>query len=152
MIRSLYLLPVLFLITISTRGQANQQQTLSNIEWLVGKWNRTNVKPGQTGVENWTKQSPDKFVGNGITLKGRDTIFSEKLQIIAEKTGIYYVADVAENKKPDYFKFTEISDTGFVCENAAHDFPKKISYQMTGNKLKVVVSGDGKSVDFEFIK
>ncbi len=103
-------------------------------------------------MENWVKESPVKFVGSGITLKGRDTIFSEKLQIIAQKDGIYYVADVEENKKPVHFKLTEISDMGFVCENAAHDFPKKISYQMTGNKLKVVVSGDGKRVDFEFMK
>ncbi|TRW27094.1 hypothetical protein FMM05_00135 [Flavobacterium zepuense] len=152
MIKITYFLSVLLLITISIHGQTSQQQTLSKIEWLTGKWNRTNGKPGQTGVENWIKQSRDKFVGNGITLKGRDTIFSEKLQIIAQKDGIYYVAYVEENKKPVYFKFTEISDTGFVCENATHDFPKKISYQMTGKKLKVVVSGNGKSIDFEFIK
>jgi hypothetical protein len=45
---------------------------------------------------------------------------------------------------------TEITYTGFVCENPGHDFPKKISYHVEGHKLKAQISGDGKSVDYIF--
>ena len=146
------LLPVLLLISSSTYSQASQPVNLGKLEWLVGKWNRTNAKEDQTGVENWTKVSPVKLSGSGITLKGGDTIFSETLQIIVRNDRIYYVADVEENTEPVYFECTEITGKGIVFENEAHDFPKKITYTLTGNQLKVVVSGNKKSINFEFTK
>jgi len=36
---------------------------------------------------------------------------------------VFYVADVKENKGLVYFKLTAISSSGFVYENAEHDFP-----------------------------
>lgn len=47
-----------------------------------------------------------------------------------------------------YFKFTAITSHHFVCENGQHDFPKMISYQKEGNKIKATISGDGKSFDY----
>jgi hypothetical protein len=76
----------------------------------------------------------------------------EKLKIVSRPDGIFYVADITENKAPVYFRMTEISNTGFICENPEHDFPKKISYQKDGSKLKATTSGNGKSNDFFFEK
>ena len=85
-------------------------------------------------------------------MRGSDTLFVEKLRILIRENNVYYVADVPENQKLVYFKLTEISDKGFVCENPDHDFPKKVTYQLEGNQLKATISGDGKSVDYVFEK
>jgi hypothetical protein len=85
-------------------------------------------------------------------MQGEDTVFVEKIKIVVKDRELYYVADVPENKEPVYFKIVELGTTGFVCENPAHDFPKKISYQLSGADLKAQISGDGKSIDYLFTK
>ena len=67
-----------------------------------------------------------------------------------QKTITVYTKDL--NQKPVYFKLTEITDIGFVCENQEHDFPKKIAYQLDGKKLKAQISGNGKVIDYLFEK
>ena len=75
-----------------------------------------------------------------MTMKGKDTVFVEKLRIIAREGDLFYVADVPENQKPVYFKLTEVTDRSFVCENPDHDFPKKIAYLFDGKSLKAAIS------------
>jgi hypothetical protein len=121
------------------------------LEWLVGTWNRTNItRAGRSSNERWEKTADGQLKGIGVTLQSLDTIFIEKISLQLKEGAIYYVADVPENKEPVFFKLTEITNTGFVCENPGHDFPKKISYQVEGHKLKAQISGDGKSVDYIF--
>jgi Domain of unknown function (DUF6265) len=126
------------------------QTDLSQLDWLTGSWSRTNAKPGRSSTEIWEKKTNTLFVGRGISLRGSDTTFVEKLKIIVKGNTIFYVADVPENKEPIFFKATSIDKQSVVFENPQHDFPKKIAYLLDGNKLKAVVSGDGKLQEFWF--
>jgi hypothetical protein len=144
---------LVMLITVATNsfGQTdNQSENFKKLDWLIGTWERTNVKPGRAAHERWEKISENELLGYGASLQGKDTVFMEKLRIVTKQDSIVYVADVPENKKPVYFRLTEITNSGFICENAKHDFPKKISYQLEGKKLKARTSGDGKAIDFLF--
>lgn len=123
---------------------------LAKLEWLKGRWTRTNTKQGQTAFEIWQKTASGEFTGKGISMRGADTSFVEKLSIMAKDGEIYYIADVPENRHPVYFKFIELTDTSFVCENPAHDFPKRISYALVGSQLTAVISGDGQEIEFHF--
>lgn len=126
------------------------EQKLKKLSWLEGTWNRTNVKTGRTASERWVITDQGDFRGLGVSMNGVDTSFVEKLKIITQDNEVYYVADVPGNKELTYFKFTELTATGFVCEALEHDFPKKISYQVSGTKLKANISGNGKSIDYFF--
>ena len=130
--------------------QPTQPHNLSQVEWLLGTWNRTNAKPGRTGIEEWKKVSDTELHGRGISMKGTDTTFIEKIKIVKKEDTLYYVADVAHNKNEIVFKFISLTNNSFVCENPNHDFPKKISYQFDGNVLKASISGDGKSIEYLF--
>lgn len=145
-----YLFTITFiLILTSCYSQSNDLKKLS---WLAGTWERTNTKPGRTGFEVWTAVSSTEWKGIGVSLTGTDTTFVEKLRLVVKDGATYYAADVPENKKEVLFRFTEFTGSGFVCENPAHDFPKKIVYQRDGDRLKAVISGDGKSVEYFFVK
>jgi hypothetical protein len=122
------------------------------VEWLVGSWTRTNAKPGRSGVERWTKLNAHELKGLGVNMKGTDTTFVEKIRLVAKDGELFYVADVPENKSEVFFRITELSSTGFVCENPQHDFPKKIAYKLEGNVLKATISGNGKEMDYLFIR
>lgn len=124
---------------------------INKLSWLTGTWNRTNAKAGRSAHERWIKKD-QLLLGWGVRMNGSDTTFVEKLKIIEQDKALYYVADVPENKSSVYFKITEITRSGFVCENPEHDFPKKITYQLEGTKLKATISGNGKSVDYFFEK
>jgi hypothetical protein len=132
-------------------GVLFSQNDLAKVDWLTGTWTRTNAKPGKTGLEVWTKNGSE-LAGRGITMKGADTAFVEKLKIVSKDGKLFYVADVPENSSAVWFEFTELTAKGFVCENPKHDFPKKISYRLDGDKLKATISGNGKEIDYLFVR
>lgn len=124
--------------------------TLDRMAWLAGTWQRTGLPAGESGYERWTRDGTQGFTGVGVSKRGDKTIFEEKLRIMAKDGDIYYVADTPQNPQPVHFKLTGFSDTGFVFENPAHDFPQKIAYRREGNRLHARVSAGDKAQDFEF--
>ncbi len=143
------LLSTLLLYTSLVQAQISEKD-FSKLDWLEGTWKRTNAKPGRTASEVWKKISNTEWRGKGVNLRGADTLFVEKIKVVQKDGSIFYVADVPQNKTEVYFKFIEVSNTHFVCENPQHDFPKKIAYVREGNTLKVTISGDGKAMDYLF--
>ena len=147
-------IPLLFVaLAAGLQAQDIAKETADNftkLSWLTGTWNRTNVKPGRKAHERWEMVGKYEMKGFGVSMKEQDTLFVEKIKLVIKDNNIWYVADVPENKEPVYFRLTEISKEGFACENPAHDFPKKISYKLDGNKLVATISGDGKAMDYLF--
>lgn len=146
----LLIIPILLLVS-TAYGQETNKQKFKKLEWLVGKWTRTNADAGQSGYETWAKVSDLKLSGKGVTLKGKKTIFVENLEFIAKGNDIFYTVVVTGEKQPTYFKLTALSMDGFTCENPQHDFPKKITYKRDGKRVKAVISGNGQSVDYNFV-
>lgn len=147
------LISVMFILGFSNTacGQENMVQKIKKLEWLIGKWQRTNSKPGQSGYENWSKVSDTKLTGKGVTLKGKEIIFVEQLELSIKGDDIFYTVTVTGDSGPVNFKLTAISKDAFVCENPEHDFPKKIAYTWKDGVVKAIVSGNGQTLDYEFI-
>jgi Domain of unknown function (DUF6265) len=137
-------------IMISAMSQHSPLPDLNKLNWIQGTWTCSNPKPGRTLQEHWNKVSDEELRGYSLSMKGADTLSFEKMHILMKDNELFFVADVPENKKLIYFRITEINDSGFVCQNPDHDFPKQISYSVNGNKLKATISGNGKSIDYLF--
>ena len=150
--KNLILVTSLLLLVHTSNAQESNKQKFKKLEWLTGKWIRTNAEAGQSGYETWAKVSDLKLSGKGITFKGKEVIFVENLEFIVKGTDIFYKVVVTGEKKPVYFKLTALSNDGFTCENPEHDFPKKITYRRNGNNVKAVISGNGQSVDYIFVR
>lgn len=148
----LFLMVMAFSDSMSQQTAKQAREDFKKLGWLEGTWLRTNSQAGQSGIERWFKSSPSELQGYGVTFKGQDTLFVEKLHIIINEDRLYYVADVPENQQPVYFKLTEITKSGFIFENPDHDFPKKIAYQEENGVLKATVSGNNKSLEFLFVR
>ncbi len=116
-------------------------------DFLLGNWQRTNDKPGNTTFENWE----ENFTGLGYTLKESDTIFKEILSVTSKNDTLYLQVE-GVNEAPTLFKFTEQTDSSFVCENPQNEFPTKIEYWMENKLLKAKVSNDEFDVAFVFEK
>lgn len=150
--KKLLLITSLLLLMHASIAQETSHQKFKKLQWLTGKWIRTNSSPGQSGFETWDKVSDLKLRGKGMTLKGEKVIFTENLELIVKGPDIFYVVTVSVETEPVYFRLTAITDNGFTCENPAHDFPKKIEYTRSGNQVNAVISGDDRSVDYIFVR
>ncbi|WP_316749849.1 DUF6265 family protein [Pedobacter gandavensis] len=150
-LKLLLFIPALLIINTSY-AQESMPQKFKKLEWLIGKWERTNAKAGESGQETWEKSANLKLTGKMVTLKGTSPIFAENMEFITRGKDIYYTAIAEGDKQPTYFKVTSLVKDGFTCENPEHDFPKKIIYKRKGKNLKAVISGGGKTIDFDFIK
>lgn len=142
----------LLLVANTSNAQESNKQKFKKLEWLTGTWNRTNAGAGKSGYETWAKVSDVKLSGKGVSLEGKKIVFVENLAFIAVGADIFYTVVVTGEKKPVYFKLTALSGDGFTCENPKHDFPKKITYQRSGNTVKAVISGNGQSMDYIFVR
>lgn len=141
----------LLTLTLQQKHQENQPNTdLTQLKWLIGTWERTNVKPGTTAFEVWKTDTENSLIGRGISLKGADTTFVENLKIEIKDEKLYYVAEVSHNAAPTYFEITEISANAFTAQNPTHDFPKVIAYELKDNELTATIS-DGKTKGMQFI-
>ncbi len=140
---------IFLLVSISLFAQSKKAEKLM---WLEGRWDRTDVQGDAQAFETWETAQNNDLVGLGVMLDGRDTVFVERLTITRRKGNLYYIAEVAQNAEPTYFKITSIGNNSFVCENEAHDFPKKIAYSLDSDILTVVISGNSRSRKFIFKK
>ncbi|MEP5614278.1 MAG: DUF6265 family protein [Cyclobacteriaceae bacterium] len=141
----------LFVLLLVLTSCGLKAQESKKLDWLVGKWERENVRSGRTAFEIWERQG-DSLNGIGVTMQGADTVFVEKLNIISKEGQLYYIANVSANASPTLFKISMYDASGFVSENPEHDFPKKIVYKLDGNKLIATISGDGNEIPFAFKK
>jgi hypothetical protein len=149
--RQMLLLTMLLVAAVPHRVLAEDALTqLRQMTWLAGTWQRTDLPTGQSGYERWTDHGAQGFVGIGVSERSGKTVFEEELRIVAKDGTLYYVADVAENPQPVYFKLTEFDKNGFTFENPAHDFPQKIVYRRDAERLQVEVSAGDKTREFEF--
>ena len=123
------------------------EQKLQQPNWLVGKWERTNEKPTKRTFDFWNKD----LTGIGFTLQKKDTVFKETMSIVAINDTLNLKIE-GVNESPTFFKFTQQTDSSFICENLKNEFPKKIYYFIDNNQLKCTISNDEFSVDFVFDK
>ena len=150
-----YLLVLLLIAPLTAFAQQPDgiRAEFEKLYWLNGSWNQTNItKPGQALVEQWTKSGDYEMKGQATTTQNGDTVFVERTTLLIKDNAIYYVADVPQNKQPVYFKLTALTPNEFTCENPQHDFPKKITYKLSGTQLKATISGNGKSFDYLYEK
>lgn len=150
--KNLLLITFCMLLAPAMYAQKGASSQFKKLHWLAGRWKSTNNKPGQTGSETWTNVSPGKMAGFSVTLKGKDTVFVERSVLEIKGDFIFYTVMVNGNAKPISFKLTGVTDDSFVCENPQYDFPKKITYKLTGNRIYATISGNGKTIPYNFVR
>lgn len=137
----------LFAILVLTCLFSCSKEEFKNPDFILGYWIRQNDKPNQKTYEIWNSD----FTGIGFTMQESDTIFKEVLSIIKKNDSLFLQVE-GVNEEPTLFKFTEQTETSFICENPQNEFPKKIKYYIESDTLKATVSNDDFSVDFVFTK
>jgi hypothetical protein len=99
---------------------------ITSFAWLEGKWvGKYDTVPI---FEQWKPPDGNIMRGRGGVLSGKDTVFSERINIEQRGHDLYYIAIVGHNREPAEFKFTGYKEDTAVFENPAHDFPQRVLY------------------------
>lgn len=125
---------------------------VSNFDWLVGNWMRTNEEPGMATHENWKKVNDSTYSAHSYTLKGADTLWQETTTLLPDKGGWYFKVSVPGKKATTDFQLLSADDSSFACENKRNKFPKNIQYRLKEQTLEAEISGGGDNVVFIFKK
>jgi hypothetical protein len=129
---ALFILAVLIVYSCNNPGKTNNKETavtVNGFQWLAGKW-VMQEKEGST-TEEWQVMNDSLMTGRSDFVKGDSIIPFETIKIFVSGKSFSYEAKAAgqNNELPVAFQITSFSDSGFVAENAQHDFPKRISYR-----------------------
>jgi len=138
------------LLIIIALSSCNKKQG-PQFDWLLGNWERTNDSEGNKTYEYWTKKSNTEYIGFGCTLKNKDTVFKEDIQLIKEKEQWVFKV-IGVNESPTLFPISNTSLTSFTCKNPENEFPKQIVYSLENGNLKAVISANTKHIPFLFKK
>lgn len=133
-------------------GENKTSGSSAGFEYLLGNWKRSNEKEDRETFENWTKENNSEFRGVGFTLQNGDTIWQEKIILMLSNDVWEYKVTGRGEAQPKVFRLTRINEDGFTAENPENEFPQRIEYQKSGNKLIATISGDTMVIPFEFEK
>lgn len=133
-------LPFAGLILFPSSGYDRMQPFL----WLKGSWKSATSR--STITESWSPKNDSTFYGEStITRSNGESKLRETIELVWREGSYYYipVAIGQNNDHPVPFRITSFGDTGFVAENAEHDFPKRIIYTKVHNDSLHAVVDDG---------
>ncbi|MCE3227895.1 MAG: hypothetical protein K0S32_2446 [Bacteroidetes bacterium] len=135
----------------------SKNMTLKHFDWLEGTW-QFNSSDGMS-MEIWKKENDSLITGNGYFIKGKDTLFAEKLEIQQKGSDLFYVATIAEqnNGQPVPFRFMEFNKGEYNFVNKDHDFPQRIIYKNPQPdflcvRIEGTEKGKLRKEDFNFLK
>lgn len=135
-----------FCVLLSGTASAGSCDSLEVAEWLLGAWESRDGE--KAFAESWIRLSDTTFEGKGVTTKGAKQIDGESLRLVQMDEGVFYISKVAHNRLPIAFELTVCEPQRLVFENAAHDFPKRLEYVVTGTDTMKVAVTDGKEKGF----
>ena len=144
------------LLLISSTAAAQRVTKLSDLGWMSGCWELNDEKRGMLISEMWMKPSGNAMMGVGRTIKSGKLVDFEFLRIVEDANGIAYISRPSENKEDTSFKMIRSSTGEVVFENAAHDFPQRIIYKGSGEKMTAriegLTNGKLKGIDFPYAR
>ena len=135
-------------IVLSLPAAATGQ--LDRLAWLAGCWQ---IARGDEVIdEQWMPPRGGVMLGMSRTVRAGRTTATEFVTLRVSDGHVAYEANPS-GQKPTSFPATMVSADRAVFENPAHDYPRRIIYERTGDDGLVAAIDDGsgaKRVEYPF--
>jgi hypothetical protein len=133
----------LLALVLAAPAWAEDCGSLDALRWLLGDWTAAGSK--SVFHESWAAAGPQTFEGAGVERAVADGAVkgAESLRLVEMAGGVFYVAKVTHNELPVAFRLTSCSDSRYVFENPAHDFPRRLEYRRGDDGRLTVAVSDG---------
>lgn len=122
-------------------GIARPAAAESALDWLAGHW--CGGDGGRRIDEVWLPQSGGVLLGMSRTVRGSQVESFEFMRIVVDGDGASF--HVQPNGVPaTVFTMAARDAESIRFENPAHDFPNRIEYRRSGDRLDAVIAGPGR--------
>lgn len=121
---------------------------------LSGLWKMDT--PRGTLFEEWQVTNDSQLTGRSYRVKGSDTMVLENVIISLQDDAIFFTPVVQDqnNHQPVPFKLISCSNNRYVFENATHDYPQRVIYELvspSGLRARIEGSKNGKEMGSDFL-
>jgi hypothetical protein len=119
-----------------------EYEELDKAKFLLGDWEKTDSIG--TLIENWKTENDSTFLGKSFFVINKDTIRRESIEMMQDKEHLLYTSTIIgeNNDEPIPYQMTQSTDSLLVFENPKYNYPKKITYKLTGVKrITATISG-----------
>jgi len=124
------------------------EASIDDFGWLVGDWSV--CSGGRVTSEIW-RRLEGRREGEGTSITGA-SMTRERMRIQRGPAGWRFHAE-PDGQPPASFRLVALSEGRAVFENPAHDYPQRISYQRTGDRLaaRIETLDGSKSTKWDFV-
>ena len=128
--KKLLYIPAMMLVLYAFTHHSDNKKIFQQLTGLEGMW-IMKTKNGMLG-EEWIKINAKHLQNRGFMIRGADTMVTETVALQHNENNIVFTSTVVDQSKqaPVAFTLTSAASNTFVFENAAHDYPKRICYQL----------------------
>lgn len=120
---------------------------ISSLSWLSGAWMQKGAEE-RWAEEYWTPPRGHIMIGAGLSGQGKSTRGFEHMRIVADGEGRIAFYGMPGGAPAVAFRMVQQKPGHIIFENAAHDFPQRVSYRLNGKQLIATVSKiDGSSAE-----
>lgn len=130
---------------------------MSDLDWLVGKWERQRNKHSR--YEEWQKDNDSTFSAISYALSEEDSVYLEGLTLRETAGDVFYIPTVPDQNdgQPIPFKMLGGFENRYIFLNPDHDFPQKFVYEKRGTDSLIVKvegpdEGSWRTIEFGFRK
>ncbi len=138
-------------------GKLIKYEELEKAKFLLGDWEKTDSIG--TLIEIWKTQNDSTFTGKSFFVINKDTIRKETIEMVQDKEHLLYTSTIIgeNNDEPIPYQLTKSTDSLLVFENPKYNFPKKITYKLTGEKritatISGILKGQNSSESYQLAK
>jgi hypothetical protein len=112
---------------------------VSQLNWLSGAWSERR-SDGTWTEEYWTPVRSEVMLGSGLTGRGESVRHFEHMRISKGADGQVAFYGMPNGAAAVPFKMVRQTDSEVVFENAAHDYPQRVTYRRDGDTVIATVS------------
>ncbi|PWV45359.1 hypothetical protein C7475_11421 [Chitinophaga sp. S165] len=136
--------------SVSKKEFATKEE-FEELNWLEGTWVSIDSSGTLSKEEKWVRKDSYRYwlAGSRYTLSGKDSINKRTFDLFLEGE-IMYAVPVDNSKWPIIYHLSYLSNNGFILEKPDYAFPSKIVYGRTGTRLRVTLSGSGRTESYLF--
>lgn len=121
-----------------------QAPAVADLGWMQGCWRTDGDTPTE---EHWSSPEGGLLVGWSRTLRDGRAVAVEHLRVQAGPDGRPTLVALPSGQDAAAFPAVALTDREVVFENLDHDFPNRITYTRTADRLRAQVEGvaDGRT-------